>query len=107
MQRVLLVLSGCVLAGCGSSTGILPAGPDTYTITDRGAGAQRHALTAASEFCAQNGKEFVPNMMGQTGTPAVPTGYAVTFRCLPPNDPAVAAFRLQQAPNVVVEQRNR
>jgi hypothetical protein len=49
-------------------------------------------------------------MMGgaaHTGGPYGPTGYTVTFRCLQPNDPAVAAFQLQQVPNVIVEQRNR
>jgi hypothetical protein len=48
-------------------------------------------------------------MMGQSGnlTEYGPTGYTVTFRCLLPNDPAVAKYRVEQAPNVIVEQRNR
>jgi hypothetical protein len=104
-------------AGCAHSTGILPAGPDTYTISERvaplrggGAEAERSALTQASDFCAQQGRQFVPNNMGQSGNltnPSGPTGYTVTFRCLLPSDPAVASYRLQQAPNIVIEQRNR
>ena len=106
-----------LLFGCASSTGILPAGPDTYTISEkfapiRGGGeeAERSALTKANEFCAQQGRQFVPNNMGQSGAlgnPHGPTGYTVTFRCLLPNDPAVASYHLGQAPNVIIEQRNR
>jgi hypothetical protein len=105
------------LTGCASSTGILPAGPDTYTISEkvapiRGGGdaAEREALTQANAYCAQQGRQFVPNNMGQSGAltnPYGPTGYTVTFRCLSPNDPAVANYHLQQAPNLIIEQRNR
>jgi hypothetical protein len=109
---------GCIfLAGCASATGVLPAGPDTYTLSEkfapiRGGGdeAERVALTKANDYCAQQGRQFVPAMMGQAGdlkNPWGPTGYTVTFRCLLPNDPAVAKFHLQPAPNVVIEQRSR
>jgi hypothetical protein len=116
------VLSGAVLglsflAGCASSTGVLPAGPDTYTLSEkfapiRGGGdeAERVALTKANDYCIQQGRQFVPSNMGQAGntsSPYGPNGYTVTFRCLLPNDPAVKAYQLQQAPNVIIEQRNR
>jgi hypothetical protein len=102
---------GCgAAAGCASSTGILPAGPETYTLSEKYAPvrggsdeAQRSVLLKANEYCATQGRQFVPSTMGQGG----PTGYSVTFRCLTQNDPAVAAYRLQQAPNVIIEQRNR
>jgi hypothetical protein len=116
MFAAALIMSAAVV-GCASSTGILPAGPDTYTISEklapiRGGGdaAEREALTKANDFCAQHGQQFVPNNMGQSGNlsnPYGPTGYTVTFRCLQPNDPAVANYHLQQAPNLIVEQRNR
>src|SRR5262245_3593233 len=106
--------SAVLLAGCASSTGILPAGPDTYTITEKFApvrggsdAAQTSTLTKANEYCAQQGRQFVPSTMGQSGNPGSPTGYTVTFKCLSPNDPAVAKFQLQPAPNIVIEQRNR
>jgi hypothetical protein len=117
-MRILgIVVLGAALVGCASSTGILPAGPDTYTLSERfapvrggGDEAQRDALTKANEFCVQQGRQFVPNNMGQAGNLANPygaTGYAVTFKCLLPNDPAIAKFQLQPAPNVIIEQRNR
>lgn len=107
-----------LLAGCATSTGVLPAGPDTYTLSEHVAPvrggrdeAQRVALTKANDFCAQKGRQFVPTMMNQEGNLANPngpaTGYSVTFRCLLPTDPAVAQYQLQQAPNLIVEQRNR
>src|SRR5262249_4923968 len=104
------VIVGSVAAGCATSTGVLPAGPDTYTLSENFAparggamGAQQAALTKANEYCATQGRQFVPSTMGQAG----PTGYTVTFKDLTPNDPAVAAYRLQPGPNVIIEQRNR
>ena len=117
-MRVLGIVALCAaLGGCASSTGILPAGPDTYTLSERfapvrggGDEAQRDALTKANDYCAQQGRQFVPNNMGQSGNlanPYGPTGYAVTFKCLLPNDPAIANYQLQPAPNIILEQRNR
>jgi hypothetical protein len=116
MRLFLGFVGALALAGCTSNTGILPAGPDTYTLTTRAApilggsdAAQGTALNEANEFCQAKGMVFVPNNMApQAGiTTPRPTGYSVTFRCLLPTDPAVASYRLQQAPNIIVEQRNR
>jgi hypothetical protein len=115
---IVAAVASCGLVGCASSTGVLPAGPDTYTLAEhdapiRGGGdeAQRNVLTKANEFCEQKGRVFVPNNIGQapslSNPSGTPTGYTATFRCLLPNDPVVASYRLQQAPNVIIEQRNR
>jgi hypothetical protein len=105
-----------LLTGCYKpSTGILPAGPETYTITEKltvllgGTEAAEHAaLTKANEYCAQQGRQFLPLMMaGQSGSPSQFPGYTVTFKCLLPGDPAIAKFQLQQTPNVIIEQRIR
>jgi hypothetical protein len=106
-----------MISACASTTGVLPAGPNTYTVTEkfapvRGGGteAQRVALTEANEFCQKQDRVFVPTTMGAAGNltnPYGPTGYSVTFQCLTHEDPAVARYRLQRAPDVVVENRNR
>lgn len=107
-----------ILMGCTtSSTGVLPAGPNTYTVTEvvapiqgGGALAEQKALTEANANCQQQGRLFVPDTMNQAGNLINrygPTGYTVTFRCLLPNDPAIATYKLERAPNVIVEQRNR
>jgi hypothetical protein len=117
-MRIIGIVALCAaVGGCASSTGILPAGPDTYTLSEKVAPirggadeAERIALPKANEFCAQQGRQFVPSNMGQSGNFANPYGlttYAVTFKCLPPNDPAIAKYQLQPAPNIIVEQRNR
>jgi hypothetical protein len=94
-----------MIAGCAASTGVLPAGPDTYTVTEkfapvRGGGteAQRVALTEAQDFCQKRDRVFVPTMMGAAGnlnSQYGPTGYSVTFRCLTPNDPAVSRYKIE------------
>jgi hypothetical protein len=119
-MRALAIAMALALGGCAisRSTGILPAGPDTYTLTERFAPisggrdeAERQALTKADAFCTEKGRKFVPSNMGQAGNLAnvngPTTGYTVTFKCLLPNDPAVAAYQLGQAPNIIIEQRNR
>jgi hypothetical protein len=104
--------TAAVLSGCAGNTGIIPTGPDTYTLTERfpidhggAAEAEKDALIKVNEFCEAKGRKFVPNTMGQAVIGH--TEYTVTFRCLLPNDPAVAKYQLEQAPNVTVEQRNR
>jgi hypothetical protein len=113
-MRFIVIIAALLIGGCATSTGVLPAGPDTYTITEKFAPirggsdeAEKDALSKASDYCAQKGREFVPNNMGPAGPILNPNGYTVTFRCLLADDPAVKNYRLGQAPNIVVEQRNR
>jgi len=111
-----VAIMAILLSACAMSSGILPAGPDTYTVTERFAAirggsteAQRVALTEADAYCKQQGRVFVPAMMDELPgitTPAA-TGYTVTFRCLARDDPAVAKFQLERSPNFILEQRNR
>ncbi len=98
LTTAIVVVSAADLAGCAHSTGVLPAAPDTYTVSEKFAPvrggsteAERVALTEANDFCTQKQRQFVPTTMGQ----APPTGYTVTFRCLLSTDPAVAQYHLQ------------
>jgi hypothetical protein len=110
MKTATLVMFALLAAACVRSTGIIPAGPDTYLVTDiaplRGgwASAQKPALNEANAFCAQQDKVFVPVEMG---TDKGETNYSVAFRCLPADHPDVAGFRLGHAPNYIIEERNR
>jgi hypothetical protein len=103
-----LVATLCLTA-CAASTGILPAGPDTYTVTEayapvRGGSttAKQVALPEANQFCEERGRKFLPMNMSEG-----PTKYTVTFRCLLPTDPELQRPNFQQTPNIVIEQRNR
>ena len=105
-----LSLTGCV------STGILPAGPNTYTVTESvdpmlggSVAAQKRSLTAANAFCLEKGREFLPLEMfaPRSASPYGPTDYSVTFRCLPAGDPELARGGRNRAPDAIIEQRQR
>jgi hypothetical protein len=95
-SRYAILVAGGLVGCTTNSTGILPAGPNTYTVTEvvapiqgGGASAQQKALVEANAFCQQPGRVFVPNTMNQAGNlanPYGPTGYAVTFQCLAQSD---------------------
>ena len=61
MKHLLQIAAiSAALTACSMGTGILPAGPDTYTVTERRAPvlggsttAQQAAMTEANAFCAQ------------------------------------------------------
>jgi hypothetical protein len=101
------------LSACAQGTGTLPAGPDTYTVTEHRAPvlggaseAQRAAMTEANDYCSQDGKKFFPlNMAQQPTVPAGGPGYSVTFRCLEPDDAELKRPNFQPTPNIVIEQR--
>lgn len=104
------------LTGCAMSTGVLPAGPNTYTVTEqfapvRGGSttAEQTALTEANAYCAQQGRQFLATDMvtPPSRNPWGATGYSVTFRCLLPGDPALANAGAAGAPSAIIEQRQR
>ena len=95
-----VVATAIILSCCGNSRGISPAGPDTYTLTERfaairggGDEAERDALLKAHDFCTTMGRKFVPSNMGQA---------TVTFKCLLPDDPAVAVAATTPPSNSVL-----
>ncbi len=113
----MVVASAVVLSSCSTSTGVLPAGPDTYTLTERAAPilggsdtAEKNALAKANKFCADQGRQFVPGNMGQAASLSdankTNTGYVVTFKCLLPNDPAFVAYQ-QAPPGTVIRQQQQ
>jgi hypothetical protein len=108
----------CRLAagGCAMSSGIMPAGPDTYMLSKHNAPiregaitAQQEALTEANAFCTGQGKVFLPSKMQTpaSANPYGPTNLSITFRCLPVDHPDVATYLLRRSPNYIIEQRNR
>lgn len=112
----LSLITAVNLVGCQMGTGILPAGPDTYTLTEHAAAivggsttAQQTALTKANAYCAQQGRQFVVSDMltPASANPYGPTNYSVTFRCLLPGDPDLARGGRNRAPDQIIEQRNR
>ena len=97
-------MQGCVvgtflaltLSACTQSTGVLPMGPDTYSVTtsDELGGvvaAKRAAVSEATAYCTARGQQMVA-MQSQSDVRRDWAGDAIghhdfTFRCLDPNDP--------------------
>jgi putative hemolysin len=108
LLAVIVVGGGAVLAGCASDAGpgAVPTGPDTYTMTEKFApvafdaeDAERDTVPRANQFCAEKGRQFAQVTKNLSGNPANPYGpneFTLTFKCLLPSDPALAAYPVQQ-----------
>lgn len=109
MRTIVCASVALVLTACGSTTGILPVGPDTYTITERFSPirggsdtAKTDSLLQANAFCAQQGKQLLSTNM-TTGE----RSYELVFKCITPAEAAATNYKVQSAPNVVIENRGR
>jgi hypothetical protein len=105
----IIVVGGgaAVLAGCSSDAGpgAVSSGPDTYTMTEKFApvgfdaeDAERDALFKANQSCAEKGRQFAQVAKNLSGNPANqygPNEFTLTFKCLLPSDPGVAAYPVQ------------
>ena len=95
MKTILLVIT-LSITGCATSTGVIPAGPDTYTITtDSRVGGvsaiKKKGIQDAKAYCASSGKKLrtvrpptlstQKNFFGNENTT-----YTLTFRCLTTGD---------------------
>ena len=84
----LLLLS---VAGCYGTTGILPVGPDTYTLSEMrapalggGARARDVVLSEAAGFCQQQGRTMTLLDLRPDGDPRTvywPTAFDAMFQC--------------------------
>ena len=102
----------CVVSGCTASSGVINAGPDTYSVVITGNGystvgeVKAAAYKEANAFCQEQGKVLVPISTNETqpdhwtGTCA---SYDLTFRALDEDDPEVQRPTLRAVPNVRVE----
>ena len=98
------------VAGCASSTGVMPFGKDTYTITSASAltasGPQKSALTQALAFCAESGLQMSP-VSSETTQGGDYNTYQFVFRCLAEDDPAYTRPDWGSPPDVVIENRQQ
>ena len=103
-----------VLCGCTSS-GVLPIGPDTYTIATSNeispAYAKKAAVTDASDYCQKQGKYMVP-LNTRQGSHVDSFGdniatYDFNFRCVSKDDSELARPNMRREPDVVIETREK
>lgn len=91
------VAATIALAGC-TDTGVLPMGPDTYSVSTRVAlsgssGAKGQALKEAGDYCTAHHREILVKD-AQAHECALHGGCGeatVTFMCLDPGDPRYTA----------------
>ena len=98
-----------VLASCAQSYGVVPMGPDTYSVSVTNAGsvdagpARTRALREAGTYCAGIGKQvLVKNINTKPGYPGAGSA-DVVFQCLSSSDPALQRPSYQPAPNVIIQ----
>ena len=112
MKMVCLMILCCTFSGCLNwktfSSGVLPMGPDTFSISAQNlanpTAAKKAAIDEATNYCRAQGKEIlvtnlsVRQIEGQAGA-----GYDVTFRCLSKDDPEFIRPIFRAEPNVKIE----
>jgi hypothetical protein len=96
MLLITVLIFSVLLFGCATSTGVKPAGPDTYTITTEsrvgGEGTIKiRAIQDAKAYCASSGKKMrtvrPPKLSSQTNFVGnIILTYNLTFRCLATGD---------------------
>jgi hypothetical protein len=111
-MKKLVLIPALACAGCAGDKAPLPAGPDTYTLSESVAyiaggsdRAKEIVLTKASAHCEGMGRKFAPTIARPTWN-TLP-GYEVVYMCLLPGDPRMANWQVGPLPNAVVEQRIR
>ena len=107
MRYAALILT-TVLAGCAASSGIVPIGLDTYTVSELrapaaggGPEAARIVMAESAAFCQSQNRIVLPLALRPDGdpfTPYYPTAYDATFRCVAPGDPAAAGPQAGRPP---------
>ena len=97
MLLITALIFSILLFGCATSTGVIPAGPDTYTITTNarlglgGGEAIKRAVQDANAYCASSGKKMKTvrtprlSLRKNFADDNIPT-YNIIFRCLATGD---------------------
>lgn len=109
-MRPFPIVAALLLAGCASNTGVLPTGPNAYSISVERSGlgggraaARRIAFTQAAEYCrAKTLQSQVLEANPFGGTFESDTGLDLAFTCVPLNAPGPSP---QTFPGTTVSER--
>ena len=105
------IATALLLSGCALSSGVLPMGPDTYSVSVNAAparggtvGARQVALTEAGKHCAGMGKEILVTNTSARQTNALGQGtFDLTFQCLSKGDPELQRPTYRSPADVVIQ----
>ena len=97
-----------VILGC-ASPGVLPTGPDTYTVTSgssagfSSAGVRKEVYTLANKFCQERGLVMVPvSLDAREGALARhPPSATLVFRALKPGDPEIKRVNVEGPDKII------
>lgn len=115
MNHCLLLLFSLLLSSCfTTSTGVIPFGPDTYTVTAQSelggmTEAKKKAIAESNSHCQSMEKQMMP-VSTNSSTPIdafgdpIPT-YEFTFRCLLEGDPDLHRPNMVKDADIVIENR--
>lgn len=91
LRNVAVLLVVAPAAACVANSGIIPVGPNTYTVSEMrapvmggGAAARQAVVAEAAAFCTRQGRIVVPLELHPDGdpyTPYFPTAFDATFSC--------------------------
>ena len=109
MQKIIVVvILAFSLGGCITTTsGVLPMGPDTYSVSSDSQNssiAKKTALSQAQSFCLNLGRELLVTNT-KTEEHSARYTYDVTFLCLPKGDPQLTRPTYTKEPDVVIEDK--
>lgn len=112
----LCTVAAILLAGCANSSGVMKAGPDTFTVATSASpgkggvpAAKRIAYEEAKAECSKRGLE-VFTLSEKASSPTWTDGMAnveLNFRCLRPDDAEFQRQKLGPSADKVIEQRSR
>lgn len=103
LQVCVFSLATCMFV-TGCSSGVQPAGPDTYFISKgslpiwmSAAGAKADCYKKANQWCVARGLVMVPiSTDGQDPIPGQAGSAELTFRALPPGDPDIKRTNVEE-----------
>lgn len=108
-KRITLGIAA-LIAGCVSSSDVVPAGKDSYLVTGRANGGLNagkgiiHATQQANAYCAREQKFMIIRHVETTGNAAIFGETAsLIFSCVDQNDPEYKRPNLRKDPNTVIE----
>ena len=117
MKRIIFIcVTFLFTISCVTSSGVLPFGPDSYTVTVDSSefgmsAASKKAITEATEFCQSQGKYFLPKNTNQksamSGFGDTLDTYSLIFRCLSENDPEYRRGEWGKSPDTIIEDRRQ
>jgi len=100
MRKIIFIAVASILSGCVSTSGVLPMGKDTYSLTvsvsgsgfdaDNATKAKKEAITQSADYCKNLGKEVLVQNVSGRNLLSGGSVYDVIFQCLNANDSALS-----------------